>query len=123
MWWYIPSPKLPLQSLSYQSMCVHIFSCSSPADKDLLFVDMDIDTKPEDIKFESRATPNGELVYSEDPTKRVSEFTQQDIYDRKILFKHKGSNFGRILIWVNDGQLWVSTELKVRASAPFVEME
>ena len=62
-------------------------------------------------------------MYSEDPTKRVSEFTQQDIYDSKILFKHKGSNFGRILIWVNDGQLWVSTELKVRASAPFVEME
>ena len=48
------------------------FSCSSPADKDLLFVDMDIDTKPEDIKFESRATPNGELVYTEDPSKRVS---------------------------------------------------
>ena len=92
-------------------------------EKDLLFVDMDIDTKPKDIKFESRATPNGELVYAEDPTKRVSEFTQQDIYDRRILFKHKGSNFGRILIWVNDGQLWVSTELKVRASAPFVEIE
>lgn len=90
---------------------------------DLLFVDMDIDTKPQDIKFESRATPNGELVYAEDPTKRVSEFTQQDIYDRKILFKHKGSNFGRILIWVNDGQLWVSTELKVRASAPFIKIE
>lgn len=92
-------------------------------EKDLLFVDMDIDTKPEDIKFESRATPNGELVYAEDPTKRVSEFTQQDINDKKILFKHKGSNFGRILIWVNDGQLWVSTELKVRASAPFVKVE
>ena len=37
-----------------------------------MFVDMDIDTKPEDIKFESRATPNGELVYTEDPSKRVS---------------------------------------------------
>lgn len=33
--------------------------------KDLLFTDMDIDTRPADIKFESRATPNGELVYSE----------------------------------------------------------
>ena len=44
----------------------------SSTDKDLLFVDMDIDTKPEDIKFESRATPNGELVYTEDPSKRVS---------------------------------------------------
>ena len=35
----------------------------------------------------------------------------------------QGSNFGRILIWVNDGQLWVSTELKVRASPPFVKIE
>ena len=33
--------------------------------KDLLFTDMDIDTRPADIKFESRATPNGELVYTE----------------------------------------------------------
>ena len=30
-------------------------------DKDLLFVDTDIDTKPENIKFESRATPNGQF--------------------------------------------------------------
>ena len=96
-------------------MCPY-FSCLHPADKDLLFVDMDIDTKPEDIKFESRATPNGELVYTEDPSKRVrlsnivikslnlchkvfqslspawskvSEFSQQDINDGRILFKHK----------------------------------
>ena len=92
-------------------------------EKDLLFTDVDIDTRLEDIKFESRATPNGELVYAEDPSKRVSEFTQQDINDRKIMFRHRGSNFGRILIWVNDGQLWVSTELKVRASPPFVKIE
>jgi chondroitin sulfate proteoglycan 4 len=38
-------------------------------------------------------------------------------------FRLQGSNFGRILIWVNDGQLWVSTELKVRASPPFVRIE
>ena len=92
-------------------------------EKDLLFTDMDIDTRPEDIKFESRATPNGELVYTEDPSKRVSEFSQQDINDGKIMFRHRGSNFGRILIWVNDGQLWVSTELKVRASPPFVNIQ
>ena len=105
--------------------CFHVVEGGEKilTEKDLLFVDMDIDTKPEDIKFESRATPNGELVYAEDPTKRVSEFTQQDINDKRILFKHKGSNFGRILIWVNDGQLWVSTELKVRASPPFIKVE
>ena len=93
-----------------------------PSEKDLLFVDMDIDTKPEDIKFESRATPNGELVYTEDPSKRVSwglwlfmivilvvrmmimiiismkvsEFSQQDINDGRILFKHKVGELDRI---------------------------
>ena len=51
-----------------------------PSEKDLLFVDMDIDTKPEDIKFESRATPNGELVYTEDPSKRVSWGLRSDAY-------------------------------------------
>ena len=38
-----------------------------------------------------RATPNGELLYAEDPGKRVSEFTQQDINDKKILFRHKAA--------------------------------
>ena len=91
--------------------------------RDLLFTDMDIDTRPSDIKFESKATPNGELVYANEPSRRVSEFTQQDINDGRIMFRHKGSKFGRIMIWVNDGQLWVSTELKVRASEPFVKVK
>ena len=88
---------------------------------------MDIDTKPEDIKFESRATPNGELVYTEDPSKRVSlsnivlkslklvikppwskvsEFSQQDINDGRILFKHKVT---QVIIFI--GSFWVLEQL------------
>ena len=39
-----------------------------------------------------------------------------------ILFRHIGANFGRIMFWINDGQYYVSTELKVKASAPFVKI-
>ena len=91
-------------------------------------MDMDIDTKPEDIKFESRATPNGELVYTEDPSKRVSlsnivlkslklvikppwskvsEFSQQDINDGRILFKHKVTQVKSYEL-IFPGSFWIS---------------
>ena len=33
-----------------------------------------------------------------------------------------GASFGRIMLWVSDGQYYASTELKVRASPPFIEV-
>ena len=82
----------------------------------------DIDTRPEDIRYNHHAIPNGELVRVDDPSRPVFQFTQADLNDRKILFKHLGSLFGRIMLWVSDGQYFVSTELKVRASQPFVRL-
>lgn len=46
----------------------------------------------------------------------------KDLDDERILFRHLGANFGRIMLWVSDGQYFVSTELKVRASPPFVRV-
>lgn len=89
---------------------------------DLRFIDLDIDTKPENIHYNYHAIPNGELVMVENPSKPVFQFTQQDLDEEQILFKHLGANFGRIMLWVSDGQYFVSTELKVRASAPFVKV-
>jgi len=89
---------------------------------DLLFVDLDIDTKPEEIRYSHHAIPNGELVRVDDPARPVFQFTQADLNERKILFKHLGSLFGRIMLWVSDGQYFVSTELKVRASPPFIRI-
>ncbi len=89
---------------------------------DLRFVDLDIDTRPEDIRYNHHAIPNGELVLVENPSQPIFQFTQRDLDDERILFRHLGSNFGRIMLWVSDGQYFVSTELKVRASPPFVRV-
>jgi chondroitin sulfate proteoglycan 4 len=89
---------------------------------DLRFVDLDIDTKTEDIRYNHHAIPNGELVLVENPTQPVFQFTQRDLDEERILFRHLGANFGRIMLWVSDGQYFVSTELKVRASTPFVRV-
>lgn len=90
--------------------------------QDLKFVDYDIDTRPEDIKYSHHALPNGELVRSDNPSEAVFEFTQDDLNERRILFKHIGAAFGRIMLWVSDGQYYASTELKVRATPPFVKV-
>ena len=91
-------------------------------DQDLLFIDLDIDTKPEDLRYEHRAIPNGELVRVDNPSEPVFVFTQADLNNQNILFRHIGANFGRIMFWINDGQYYVSTELKVKASTPFVKI-
>ena len=90
--------------------------------EDLCFVDYDIDTQPEDIKYSHHALPNGELVKASNPTEPVFEFTQADLNEHRILFKHIGAAFGRIMLWVSDGQFYASTELKVRASPPFIQV-
>ena len=91
-------------------------------DQDLLFIDLDIDTKPEDLRYNHHAIPNGELVKVDNPSQPVFEFTQADLNNQKILFRHIGANFGRIMLWVTDGQYFVSTDLRVKASAPFVKI-
>ena len=58
--------------------------------QDLLFVDNDIDTLPINIKYSHHALPNGELVRADTPTEPVFEFTQEDLNERRILFKHIG---------------------------------
>ena len=88
--------------------------------EDLCFVDYDIDTRPEDIKYSHHALPNGELVQASNPTEAVFEFTQADLNERRILFKHIGAAFGRIMLWVSDGQYYASTELKVSQACNFV---
>ena len=89
---------------------------------DLRFVDLDIDTRPEDIRYNHHSIPNGELVLVDNPSQAIFHFTQRDLDEERLLFRHMGANFGRIMLWVSDGQYFVSTELKVRASPPFVRV-
>ena len=92
-------------------------------DEDLLFVDYDIDTRPEDIKYSHHALPNGELVYASNPSVSIYEFTQAELNDHKILFKHIGAAFGRIMLWVSDGQYYASTEVFKNTKAELLQLK
>ena len=74
------------------------------------------------FRYNHHAIPNGELVRVSDPTTPVFQFTQADLNNRQILFRHLGVNFGRIMLWVSDGQYFVSTDLRVKASPPFINI-
>ena len=45
---------------------------------DLRFVDLDIDTRPEDIRYNHHSIPNGELVLVDKPSEAVFHFTQKE---------------------------------------------
>ena len=45
---------------------------------DLRFVDLDVDTRPEDIRYNHRSIPNGELVLVDDPSQPIFHFTQKE---------------------------------------------
>ena len=47
---------------------------------DLRFVDLDVDTRPEDIRYNHRSIPNGELVLVDDPSRPIFHFTQKEQY-------------------------------------------
>lgn len=88
--------------------------------RDLKYSDADIDTKPSDIAYTRRGIPNGGLYLAEEPSKAVYEFTQEDLNEGRILFKHEGDEYGKIGLWITDGQFYANGILEVRASPPYV---
>ncbi|XP_071054832.1 chondroitin sulfate proteoglycan 4 isoform X2 [Onthophagus taurus] len=85
----------------------------------LLYTDKDIDTKPSDIVYTWQEIPNGDICNALTKGK-ISRFTQEDLNAKNILFKHKGHKFGRIQLWVTDGQNHVNGILEVEALGPFL---
>ena len=49
------------------------------------------------------------------------QFSQADVDEGKVLFKHQGNAYGRIALWVTDGQFHTTGILEVQASDPFLE--
>jgi chondroitin sulfate proteoglycan 4 len=48
------------------------------------------------------------------------EFTQDDLDNFRVLFRHEGDEYGKVGLWITDGQFYANGVLEVRASAPFV---
>lgn len=92
-------------------------------DKDLKYIDLDVGTLPSGIIYTCREIPNGQLFYVEDLSKNITEFTQEDLDRKLILFKHKGPEYAKVRLWVTDGQFHVNGILEIQASGPFIHIE
>lgn len=91
--------------------------------RDLLFTDADLNTQPSDLHYTRRNIPNGNIFFTDSPQTQVFQFTQQDINDGKILFRHKGASYGRASLRVSDGKYYVNGFLEVKASDPFLAVK
>lgn len=89
---------------------------------DLRYSDADINTKLSDIVYSCGDLPNGELYNVANLTTKITQFTQDDLDNGRILFKHKGSEYGKLNLWVTDGKFYVKGLLEIHASAPFVRV-
>lgn len=49
------------------------------------------------------------------------QFTQEDVDAGRIAFRHQGNAYGRMALWVTDGQFHTTGVLEVQASEPFLE--
>nr|XP_027222459.1 chondroitin sulfate proteoglycan 4-like [Penaeus vannamei] len=89
---------------------------------DLLYVDPDLDTPPTQIQYTRRKIPNGDFFHVEDRSEPVYIFTQEDINQRRIVFRHDGPSYGKAVISVTDGHLSSTGILEIVASEPFIEI-
>lgn len=126
------------------SFCVCVCVC-------FRYSDPDVNTRPEEIVYTRRTIPNGALYHVDrrdvqvkcklqNPrhktqtvahvgrlfTRRlcrtqVYQFTQADLDQERIVFKHHGSAYGKIALWITDGQFHSTGILEVQASEAFLE--
>nr|CAH7751852.1 unnamed protein product [Callosobruchus chinensis] len=91
--------------------------------KDLKYTDDDLDTPTSAIVYTCRESSNGNFFNINNINTKVSEFTQEDLDNNRIIFKHKGPEYGKVRLWVTDGQFHVNGVLEIQASAPFIHVE
>ncbi|RZC35357.1 chondroitin sulfate proteoglycan 4, partial [Asbolus verrucosus] len=89
---------------------------------DLKYSDADLNTSPSEIVYTCRESPNGNFYYVSNQTIKITEFTQNDLDNNKILFRHKGPEYAKVRLWVTDGHFHINGVLEVQASAPFIHV-
>ncbi|XP_053994110.1 chondroitin sulfate proteoglycan 4 [Hylaeus volcanicus] len=91
--------------------------------KDLAYMDKDVDTKPSELIYTRRDTQRYEIYRLSNPSVQIHEFSQQDIDDGQILFKHQGEDHGKFEFGVTDGHFYTAGVLEVQASSPYVRLK
>ncbi|KAM5192943.1 chondroitin sulfate proteoglycan 4-like [Mantella aurantiaca] len=90
--------------------------------EDLCYHDPDTDFGDEQLLYTRRGIPNGDLVSSDDTSKKLYQFTQDDLENKRVLFIHHGGTYGRFVLFVTDGKHYTSSLLEVTASEPFIKV-
>lgn len=88
----------------------------------LKYTDEDMGTPMSSIVYTCRESTNGYFYSINKKGEKVTEFTQEDLNNDKIVFKHKGPEYGKVRLWVTDGQFHVNGILEIQASAPFIRV-
>lgn len=88
--------------------------------RDLMYTDHDVGTQASDLIYQIQSVTNGGIYAAGDAQLQLEEFTQQDINDGRILFKHRGEEIGKMEFYVSDGVSRTPGYLEIRASPPYV---
>ncbi|XP_055410869.1 chondroitin sulfate proteoglycan 4-like isoform X2 [Bubalus kerabau] len=89
---------------------------------DLCYHDPDSDFDDGQLLYIRRGIPNGDLVQASDPTQKLYQFRQEDLREGRVLFRHRGADSARFVLFVTDGVHYTSSLLEVSMSDPYVRV-
>ncbi|KAJ8339261.1 hypothetical protein SKAU_G00360470 [Synaphobranchus kaupii] len=90
--------------------------------EDLCYHDADSDFSDGELVYTRRGIPMGELVLVNDTSQKLYQFHQEDLQQKRVLFVHRGVNFGRFVLFVSDGKHYASTLLDVSAQEAYLKV-
>lgn len=89
---------------------------------DLCFRDPDVDFDDGQLLYTRRGIPNGDLVKADEPSQKLYQFRQEDLQERRVLFRHHGPDYARFLLFVTDGVHYTSSLFEVGVSEAYVHI-
>ncbi|GAB1864441.1 Chondroitin sulfate proteoglycan 4 [Camponotus japonicus] len=90
--------------------------------KDLAYIDKDIDTQTSELIYTRRDTRKSGIYRVTNPSVQIREFSQQDIDDGMILFRHQGDEREKIEFNITDGHFYKIGALEIQASPPYIKL-
>ncbi|XP_014468132.1 PREDICTED: chondroitin sulfate proteoglycan 4 isoform X2 [Dinoponera quadriceps] len=90
--------------------------------KDLAYTDKDIGTRASELVYTRRDNRRSGIYRITNPTVQIREFTQQDINDGVILFRHQGDEHEKIEFGITDGHFYRTGALEIQASPPYIRL-
>ncbi|EZA55503.1 Chondroitin sulfate proteoglycan [Ooceraea biroi] len=90
--------------------------------KDLAYTDKDVDTKASELIYTRKDAQKSRIYRITNPSSPIREFSQQDINDGVILFRHYGDEHEKIEFSITDGHFYKIGVLEIQASPPYIRL-